>query len=35
MQYNYPNEVFHEGLSKEKMIKIAMFIYETEIEKEI
>ena len=32
---NYPNEVLNEGLSKERMIKIAKFIDETEIEKKI
>ena len=32
---NDPNEVFNEGLSKERMIKIAKFIDETEIEKKI
>ena len=30
-----PTEVFNEGLSKERMIKIAKFIDETEIEKKI
>ena len=36
-KYNidYPNEVCNEGLSKERMIKIAKFIDETEIEKKI
>ena len=32
---NNPNEVFNEELSKERMIKIAKFIEETEIEKKI
>ena len=32
---NDPNEVFNEELSKERMIKIAKFIEETEIEKDI
>ena len=32
---NDPNEVFNEGLSKERMIKIAKFIDQTEIEKKI
>ena len=32
---NYPNEVCNEGLSKERMIKIAKFIDEKEIEKKI
>ena len=32
---NDPNEEFNEGLSKERMIKIAKFIDETEIEKKI
>ena len=29
---NDPNEVFNEGLSKEKMVKISKFIEQTEIE---
>ena len=32
---NDPNEVFNEGLSKERMIKIAKFIDETEIKNKI
>ena len=32
---NDPNEVFNEGLSKERMTKVAKFIDETEIEKKI
>ena len=32
---NDPNEVFNEELSKERMIKIARFIEEAEIEKKI
>ena len=32
---NDPNGVLNEGLSKERMIKIAKFIDETEIEKKI
>ena len=32
---NDPNEVFSEELSKERMMKIARFIEETEIEKKI
>ena len=32
---NDPNKVFNEALSKERMIKIAKFIDETEIEKKI
>ena len=32
---NDPNEPVHEELSKERMIKIAKFIEETEIEKKI
>ena len=32
---NDSNEVFNEELSKERMIKIAKFIEETEIEKKI
>ena len=32
---NDPNKVFNEGLSKERMIKIAKFIDKTEIEKKI
>ena len=32
---NDPNKVFNESLSKEKMIKIAKFIEETEIETKI
>ena len=31
---NDPNEVFNEGLSKEKMIKISKFIEQTEIRME-
>ena len=32
---NDPDEVFNEGLSKERMIKISKFIEQTEIEKKI
>ena len=32
---NDPNKVFKEGLSKERMIKIAKFIDKTEMEKNI
>ena len=32
---NDPNEVFNDGLSKERIIKMARFIDETEIEKKI
>ena len=32
---NDPNKVFNEGLSKERMIKLAKFIDKTEIEKKI
>ena len=32
---NYPNEVFNEGLSKERMIKIAKSIDKIEMEKKI
>ena len=32
---NYPKEVFSEGLSNERMIEIAKFIDETEIEQKI
>ena len=34
-QINGPNKVFNEGLSKERMMKIAKFIDKIEIEKKI